>query len=115
VILDVGAQILELGNLEVAKHWLKLIPNDGRVQAVLFVNVNDEICVLDRHDRVELLQISPFAKQLETCFVFLDEAHTRGIDLKLPPTYRATVTLGPAIMKDKGTEFWGIFDHNDKG
>jgi hypothetical protein len=32
---------------------------------------------------------------MEACFVFLDEAHTRGIDLKLPSNYRAAVTLGP--------------------
>ncbi|KAE8371457.1 hypothetical protein BDV26DRAFT_298782 [Aspergillus bertholletiae] len=101
VILDVGAQILELNNLEVAEYWLSTIPDNGGVQAVVFVNESDEICVLDRHGRVQLLQISPFAKQLETCIIFLDEAHTRGIDLRLPPDYRAAVTLGPAITKDK--------------
>ncbi|KAE8334599.1 hypothetical protein BDV24DRAFT_170024 [Aspergillus arachidicola] len=101
VILDVGAQILELNNLEVAEYWLRMTPDNGGVQAVVFVNESDEICVLDRHGRVDLLQISPFAKQLETCIIFLDEAHTRGIDLRLPPAYRAAVTLGPAITKDK--------------
>lgn len=101
VILDVGAQILELSNLEVAKDWLRMIPNDGHVQAVVFVNDSHEICVVDRNERVEPLQISPFAKQLEACFVFLDEAHTRGIDLKLPQHYRAAVTLGAGITKDK--------------
>ncbi|KAB8071219.1 hypothetical protein BDV29DRAFT_159701 [Aspergillus leporis] len=101
VILDVGAQILELSNVQVAEHWLRMIPDDGRVQAVVFVNENDEISVIDRHGQIELLQISPFAKQLEACFVFLDEAHTRGIDLKLPQNYRAAVTLGAASTKDK--------------
>jgi hypothetical protein len=101
VILDVGAQILELTNLEVAKTWLKMIPDDGRIQAVVFVNDSDEICVVDRGGLVEPLQISPFSKQLGACFVFLDEAHTRGIDLKLPPYYRAAVTLGAGITKDK--------------
>ncbi|KAL2816576.1 hypothetical protein BDW59DRAFT_166300 [Aspergillus cavernicola] len=101
VILDVGAQILELSNRQLAKHWLGMVPNNGRVQAVVFVDERDEICVLDRHDRVESLQVSPFAQQLEACFVFLDEAHTRGIDLKLPQTYRAAVTLGAGVAKDK--------------
>lgn len=101
VILDVGAQILELSNFEVAKHWLRMIPNNGLIHAVVFVNESDEICVLDRNGRVEPLQTSPFAKQLEACYIFLDEAHTRGIDLKLPVNYRAAVTLGPGITKDK--------------
>ncbi|KAH1338971.1 hypothetical protein KXX67_009426 [Aspergillus fumigatus] len=101
VILDVGAQILELSSLEVAEYWLNLIPDNTQTQAVIFVNENDEICVLDRNRRVELLQVSPFAKQLGACLVFLDEAHTRGIDLKLPATYRAAVTLGAGITKDK--------------
>ena len=101
VILEVGAQIIELSNFEVAKHWLEMIPNNGRIHAVVFVNESDEICVLDRNGRVEPLQTSPFSKQLEACHVFLDEAHTRGIDLKLPVNYRAAVTLGPGITKDK--------------
>jgi hypothetical protein len=101
VILDVGAQILELSSLEVAEYWLNLVPDNSQAQAVIFVNENDEICVLDRNRRVELLQVSPFAKQLSACLVFLDEAHTRGIDLKLPANYRAAVTLGAGITKDK--------------
>jgi len=101
VILEVGAQIIELSNFEVAKHWLRMIPNKRRIHAVVFVNESDEICVLDRNGRVEPLQTSPFAKQLEACYIFLDEAHTRGIDLKLPANYRAAVTLGPGITKDK--------------
>jgi hypothetical protein len=33
--------------------------------------------------------------------IFLDDVHTRGTDLKLPSDYRAAVTLGPALVKDK--------------
>ena len=101
VILDVGAQILELTNLEVAQTWLTMIPEGRETQAVVFVNDGDEICVVDRTGRIEPLRTSPFANQLEVCLVFLDEAHTRGIDLRLPRTYRAAVTLGAGITKDK--------------
>ncbi|TVY81339.1 hypothetical protein LSUE1_G008843 [Lachnellula suecica] len=101
VILDVGAQILELSNLEVAKEWLKMVPDDERTQAAIFFNDNDEICVLTRNGNIELLQTSAFAKKLDQCLVFLDEAHTRGTDLKLPATYRAAVTLGPNLTKDR--------------
>ncbi|KAJ5794287.1 hypothetical protein N7457_000886 [Penicillium paradoxum] len=101
VIIDVGAQILELTNLEVARYWLESLPRDGPIQAIVFVNNNDDICVLDQKGAVESLQSSPFARQMEACYVFLDEAHTRGIDLRLPPDYRAAVTLGPNVTKDK--------------
>jgi hypothetical protein len=78
-----------------------MLPKQGPIQAVVFVNEQDVICVIDRKGRVETLQTSPFARQLQACSVFLDEAHTRGIDLKLPVNYRAAVTLGPHITKDK--------------
>ncbi|GLA78842.1 hypothetical protein AtubIFM55763_000734 [Aspergillus tubingensis] len=101
VILDVEARILELSNLDVAKTWLEMVSNDGRTQAVVFINDDDDIAVVDRTGLVEPLQTSPFKRHLDLCLVFLDEAHTRGIDLKLPLNYRAAVTLGPNITKDK--------------
>ncbi|RMZ91442.1 hypothetical protein DV736_g1343, partial [Chaetothyriales sp. CBS 134916] len=101
VILDVGAQIIELGNVEVAREWLKRTQDNERAQAVVFFNEDDELFVLDRKGRIERLQTSPFANQLEVCLVFLDEAHTRGTDLKLPEYYKAAVTLGASLTKDR--------------
>ncbi|UKZ64307.1 uncharacterized protein TrAtP1_005526 [Trichoderma atroviride] len=100
VILDVGAQIIDLDNLQFAETWLKRYHNDS-VHAVVFFNEADELMVLDRSNKVEPLQISPFATQLDQCLVFLDEAHTRGTDLKLPANYQAAVTLGANLTKDK--------------
>ncbi|KAI1763802.1 hypothetical protein GGR53DRAFT_466937 [Hypoxylon sp. FL1150] len=100
VILDVGAQILELNNQEVAESWLRKV-TDTKTQAVVFVNDDDEVSVVDRRGRLELLQTSSYATQLDTCLVFLDQAHTRGIDLKLPDDYRAAVTLGAHLTKDE--------------
>ncbi|GJC89543.1 hypothetical protein ColLi_12381 [Colletotrichum liriopes] len=65
VILDVGAQILELDNLEVAKRWLQKTGDNEDTQAVIFCDENDQIY------------------------------------LKLPPTYRAAVTLGANLTKDR--------------
>jgi hypothetical protein len=48
----------------------------------------------------EPLDVSPFAKQMDQCLVYLDESHTRGTNLKLPADYRAIVTLGPGLTKD---------------
>ncbi|KAI1175689.1 hypothetical protein F4777DRAFT_549550 [Nemania sp. FL0916] len=100
VILDVGAQILEMNNLEVAQSWLSMV-SDTKTQAVVFVDDDDELSIVDRRGRVELLQTSSYATQLDSCLVFLDEAHTRGIDLKMPEDYRAAVTLGANVTKDR--------------
>ncbi|KAI8631861.1 hypothetical protein F5Y19DRAFT_492813 [Xylariaceae sp. FL1651] len=101
VILDVGAQILELDNLGVARKWLSCIPDNERTEAVVFFDNKDELTVLDRRGHIEALQVSPYASQLDRCLVFLDEAHTRGTDLKLPQCYRAAVTLGANLTKDR--------------
>ncbi|KAI8962385.1 hypothetical protein F5Y11DRAFT_322850 [Daldinia sp. FL1419] len=102
VILDVGAQILELDNFGVAKAWLDKTSKDAQsIQAAIFADSHDEICVLDRKGHFEPLHTSPFLSQLDVCVVFLDEAHTRGTDLKLPKDYRAAVTLGANLTKDR--------------
>ncbi|GKT96428.1 hypothetical protein Ct61P_14278 [Colletotrichum tofieldiae] len=101
VILDVGAQVLDLTNVEMARAWLGQYGSDDNTQAVIFFNENDELVALDRSGKIEELQTSPFADQLERCLVFLDEAHTRGTDLRLPTDYQAAVTLGAHITKDR--------------
>ncbi|KAJ9413498.1 hypothetical protein QL093DRAFT_2594586 [Fusarium oxysporum] len=101
VILDVGAQVIEFTNLEFSKEWLKCYKDEEYTQAVIFFNDSDEIMVLDRSGKVEELQTSPFADQPDQCLVFLDEAHTRGTDLRLPTNYRAAVTLGANLTKDR--------------
>ncbi|KAF2969305.1 hypothetical protein GQX73_g4245 [Xylaria multiplex] len=100
VILDVGAQILELNNQEVAQRWLQKVTEVG-IQAAVFINDDDDLTVVDRGGNLELLQTSSYATRLHACLVFLDEAHTRGIDLKLPSDYRAAVTLGANLTKDR--------------
>lgn len=99
VILDVGAQILEMDNFEVAEKWLSMREN-SHTQAVIFFH-GEELSILDCKGRVETFQTSAFAKKLDVCLVYLDEAHTRGTDLKLPRNYRAAVTLGANLTKDR--------------
>lgn len=100
VILDVGAQVLEMQNQEFALSWLlRLPPTEAR--AAIFFDDNNELSVVNRAKVKERLMISPFAKQMDQCLVYLDEAHTRGTDLKLPSDYRAAVTLGPDLTKDR--------------
>lgn len=101
VILDVGSQIIELTNIQVAQEWLKRVPLEKEKEAVVFFDDADELCAIDRKGYVEKLQTSPYSHRLDLCLVYLDEAHTRGTDLKLPTGYRAAVTLGPNLTKDR--------------
>ena len=103
VILDVGAQVLEWKNEEVARRWLSRVPD---AQAAVFFDDQNNLLIVSRDGIMESLMISPFAKQMDQCLVYLDEAHTRGTDLKLPANYRAAVTLGPDLTKDRLVRVW---------
>lgn len=100
VILDVGAQVLEWNNEEIARRWLSRVP-ESAAQAIVFFNDCNDLLVLSREGVMESLMTSHFAKQMDQCLVYLDEVHTRGTDLKLPSNYRAVVTLGPDLTKDR--------------
>ncbi|THU98150.1 hypothetical protein K435DRAFT_721087 [Dendrothele bispora CBS 962.96] len=98
VLLDVGAQILDMTNEAVAKHWLELKKG---VEAAVYFDSRDRMMVIDRRGRIERFISSQYRNQLNRCIVYLDDAHTRGTDLKLPLDYRAAVTLGPKVTKDR--------------
>jgi hypothetical protein len=52
VIIDVGAQVLEWRNEEVAREWLARAPG-SQVQAAVFFDDRDELMVIDRKGSVE--------------------------------------------------------------
>ena len=97
VLLDVGAQMLDLQNYELAKTWLDITPN---ASAAIYFNEVDELMVCTRDGSTQLLRSSPFGQQLDRCVVYIDDAHTRGTDIKFPSGFRAAVTLGPKVTKD---------------
>ncbi|KAK8219055.1 hypothetical protein IWZ01DRAFT_565077 [Phyllosticta capitalensis] len=97
VLIDVGAQVLEAGNEDVARRWL----THSGFEAAVFFNEADEVMVVDRDSCVERLAASSFKNRLDHCAIYLDEFHTRGIDLDLPSEARAVVTLGPSTTKDR--------------
>jgi len=98
VLLDVGAQMLELRNEELVRHWLSLEP---RISAAIFFNESDHLTVLTQDGMTEPFVTSPFNRQLEKCIAYFDDAHIRGTDLKFPLRTRAAVTLGPKVTKDR--------------
>jgi hypothetical protein len=97
MLLDVGAQILDFSNRQVAKAWLDI----AHVAAgAIYFNENDELTVLTRNGITQSLSSSPLSQRLDRCLVYLDHAHTRGTDIRLPVGSRAAVTLGPKVTKD---------------
>ena len=72
VILDFGAQIIELSNQDVVWTWLCMTESYRNTDKSSFFNDNLELSVLDRKGHVEIFQISSFAEQLGLCFIFLD-------------------------------------------
>jgi hypothetical protein len=99
VLIDAGAQMLDLQNQELVSQWLQLSPPG--VSAAVYFNDQDELTVLLEDGTVEAFQSSPYRHNMDKVVVYLDDAHTRGTDLKLPRQTRAAVTLGPKLTKDR--------------
>ena len=97
ILIDAGAQILEMDNLSLAKAWLSV---DHVAPAVVYFDTENKPFVRYRHGSSIPLLASPFADDLGDCLVYLDEAHTRGTDLKLPASARGALTLGLGQTKD---------------
>jgi hypothetical protein len=97
VLIDAGAQILEHDNRSLAKAWLTI---DTSAAAAVFFESDHRPWVLYRKGTTVPLVASPFVENLGDCLVYLDESHCRGTDLKLPPSARAALTLGPHVTKD---------------
>jgi hypothetical protein len=99
VILDIGALFVDGTNYQIAKKWLNLSDKDKIDYAIYFKS--DEIYVCDRLYRCHAFSTSPASERLERCVFYLDEIHTRGTDFKFSDGFRAAVTLGNGLSKDR--------------
>ncbi|KAM0427773.1 hypothetical protein ACHAPT_007229 [Fusarium lateritium] len=97
VLIDAGAQVLEMDNVTLAYQWLRI---DQGVRAALYFDEDNKPWILTHEGRRTPLLASPFADDLSQCLVYLDEAHTRGTDLRLPPMARGALTLRLGQTKD---------------
>jgi hypothetical protein len=98
VLLDVGAQMLDLQNKELVQYWLDI---NQRAEAGIYFDDDDQLMVISRDGTIEPFRSSPYREQTGKCIVYLDDAHTRGTDLKLPRDWKAAVTLGRKVTKDR--------------
>ncbi|RYP37538.1 hypothetical protein DL767_002846 [Monosporascus sp. MG133] len=99
ILIDAGAYILEMDNQNLVRAWLGI---DTQAKAAVFFGADNRAWVQYRgvKEKVPLLA-TPFADSLEDCLVYLDEAHTRGVDLKLPQNARGALTLALGQTKDQ--------------
>ncbi|KAL6794454.1 hypothetical protein J3E68DRAFT_450980 [Trichoderma sp. SZMC 28012] len=99
ILIDSGAYILEMGNREVAQLWLQV---DRQAQAAVYFHSDNRAWVVyrDPAKRDTQLLATRLANNLENCLVYFDEAHTRGVDLKLPENAHAALTLALKQTKD---------------
>ena len=102
VLIDVGAQILDMDNEAVARYWLSAAEKqESRWTAALFFDTHDEPKIITKQHEVQSYLSSPYVEDMAGCLVYLDEARTRGTDIKLPVDSVGAVTLGPKLTKDK--------------
>ncbi|CAD7924279.1 unnamed protein product [Amoebophrya sp. A120] len=99
VVLDPGALVLELSNLDFVKAWAA---RQKAARAAVFFGADNEAMVWIRAtEEVLPLRLSSFATDLRACLVYFDDVMTRGTDLPLPVDARAVLTLGRGMLKDK--------------
>lgn len=101
VLIDAGAFILELNNETLARNWL-IVADPGVKAAVFFDEKDNRAMVVFREATAAKVPLvsSPYADNLEECVVYFDEAHTRGVDLQLPPNAIGAVTLALGQTRD---------------
>lgn len=96
-LIDAGALMVGVSNKEVVCRVMHALPD--RFRGGLYFDEGGNIVVIDKHGRVSPVTSSPVRPA--DCFVYLDDEHTRGTDLKLRPTAHAIVTIGKGMNKDK--------------
>jgi hypothetical protein len=97
ILIDAGAQILEMDNFSLVKAWLA---RDSQAPAAVYFDAENKPVVLYRHGTKLPFSASSYSDNLGQCLIYLDEAHTRGTDLKLPAEARGALTLGLGQTKD---------------
>ncbi|KAK6519193.1 hypothetical protein TWF281_003882 [Arthrobotrys megalospora] len=97
ILIDAGAQILEMDNLQLVKMWMSI---DASAPAAIYFDKFNKPFVLYRNNSNVPLLATPYAEDSGECLIYLDESHTRGTDLKMPLYARGALTLGLSQTKD---------------
>eukprot|EP00048_Salpingoeca_helianthica_P012705 m.186464 g.186464 ORF g.186464 m.186464 type:complete len:3511 (+) comp15410_c1_seq4:293-10825(+) len=104
VLVDAGAVVLDLSNREFSRLWLT---KRHDCSAVVYFDETNNLCVLVRsihgNEFTDLpLELSPYQGGLDkACLAYIDHAHMRGTDLRLPVGTRGAITLGKGLCRDE--------------
>lgn len=101
VLIDVGAQILDLGNDQVVARWLSIFPD---ADAGVYFDEDDYAMVLTRAGKRERLSNSSFSKRMDRCIVYLDDVHTRGM-------FRTTLLIPGCRRRAQRTHTFTFYCH----
>jgi hypothetical protein len=98
ILIDAGAYVLEMSNEDLVKAWMEI---DTEPPAAVYFGADNRAWVRYRGTKARVpLLATPFVDNLDNCLVYLDEAHARGIDLKLPQYACGALTLALGQTKD---------------
>lgn len=75
-----------MDNRSLVKAWLNI---DTKAKGALYFGADNRAWIQYRGGKQAVL----FAESLDVCLVYFDEAHIRGIDLKLPKHSIGALTL----------------------
>lgn len=101
-LIDAGGLVAGISNVAAAKYIVSLLQQRGHQhRAVVYFDTGatDEWRVRDAIGRCWSLSNSPIREA--NAFVFFDDRHCRGADMKLKPAARAMLTVGSKMAKDK--------------
>ncbi|MAT98943.1 MAG: hypothetical protein CL608_17505, partial [Anaerolineaceae bacterium] len=96
-LIDTGALITGLSNLEVAQQLLTYSMMTRWCEGVVFLDENDEKMILVRATG-RVLKLSQCGVSVEKRFAFYDQIHTTGMDIKHCLSARAALTLGKDMV-----------------
>jgi hypothetical protein len=114
-LIDCGALVTGLSNIEVAQFLMNLKNDDPRFEdfrqtfsVCVFWDSSDAPMALERGGSAAV-QLSVCSKPAEEWFVYFDHVHTTGIDLSLPLTAVAVVTIGSdTVLRDYQQACWRL-------
>jgi uncharacterized protein related to proFAR isomerase len=92
VLIDAGAQILEMNNLQLVKAWLEI---DTEAPAAVYFDDNNKACICYRQGKIMPLLASSFADDLSECLVYL----VRSFYASFQYSCLKTLALDPKIPK----------------
>ena len=91
ILIDVDAFILEMNNRSLVKLWLNI---DTKAKTTIYFETDNRAWIQYKRKKKKIsLLIISFVENFDECLVYLDEAHTRDVDLKLSQNARETLIL----------------------